>query len=97
MKITKEMTEVSNCEAISCSYNIGRKCHAMAITVGGINDHRCDTMCRNTFRTRQAGLAGVGACKATKCIHNVSLECQADKIRVGVNMEEAECLSFSEK
>ena len=98
MKITQEMPEVSHCEAISCAYNIGRKCHALAITVGDISDHHCDTMCRNSFHTRQIGKAGVGACKVASCAHNLSLECQADEIRIGMNnMGQAECLSFSEK
>lgn len=97
MKITKEMTEVSICEATSCSYNIGKRCHALAITVGGINDHQCDTICRASFRTHEIGLAGVGACKAASCIHNMGLECRADAIRVGIKMEQPECLSFSEK
>ena len=46
MKITKSMTKVSNCKDASRSCNVSRKCHALAITVGGQNDQQCDTVCQ---------------------------------------------------
>lgn len=97
MKRTEEMTEVSRCEVTHCAYNMDKNCHALGITVGDINDHKCDTMCRASQHARRSGLAGIGACKVANCIHNVDLECQADEVSVGVRLGQAECLTYAEK
>jgi hypothetical protein len=90
-----DMTPVTHCEVDRCSYNIGKKCHAKAITVGDENHPECDTYihlsehCKNTSVS-----AGVGACKKIDCQFNADLECISSGIRIGFSENKIECLNF---
>lgn len=97
MKRIVEMPEVSSCDVADCAYNLNTMCHARGITVGGPNDHLCDTTCTFRSHTHASELAGVGACKATGCMHNQDLECQADSIQVGLDGRQALCRTFDKR
>ncbi len=92
-----EMVKIINCSVSECAYNQNDTCHAMAITVGGGPDHRCDTF----FSAAAMGgfpetTGGVGACRTAACMYNQNLECSASGIRVGREGEEIDCLTFAE-
>ncbi len=91
-----DMVKIIECDADECAYNRDRTCHAMAITVGGGSDHRCDTF----FPTSSMGgfpdiIGGVGACKSASCRHNRNLECAAPGIKIGHEGQFVDCLTFS--
>ncbi len=91
-----KMPKVSDCEALECSYNAEKKCHALAITVSGLKHAVCDTY----FKAAPKGgvpdvTGGVGACKEYDCKFNRSLECNAPSIDVGSHMDHADCKTFA--
>ncbi|WP_222266872.1 DUF1540 domain-containing protein [Modestobacter marinus] len=93
---TLAMPAVSECTVDGCSYNHDG-CHAFAITVRDHNGHAdCGTF---VPLTRKGGLplaeAQVGACLRADCRHNEELECHADAIRVGPDIDGANCLTYS--
>ena len=91
-----EMPRVIECDATECAYNVEQMCHAMAITVGGEIDHKCDTFCRSSSKGGDLQIiAGVGACKVGTCSNNTNLECTAPGIKVGHEGNEIDCLTFS--
>lgn len=94
-----EMPKVSGCSVTSCAYNNQQACHALAITVGEEPDMPiCDTFLESEVPGSggdKAVTAGVGACKAAECEYNEDLECTASEIKVGMQEEEADCLTFS--
>ena len=95
MKITLEIPVVQTCEATACAYNAGRRCHAVAITVGDGIHPACDTFFASDHPAREgAHTAGVGACKVTGCLYNSDLECSAGAIRVNVHASHADCATF---
>lgn len=90
--------KVLNCDAVECSYNKNKECHALAITIG---DHDCP-MCDTFFKSSQKGGAmemtgSVGACKESDCKYNSSLECSAPGIQVGHHMDHADCSTYSRR
>lgn len=93
--MTMKMPMIIDCNMTECAYNTQKRCHAMAITVGG-PEPLCDTFLK---RGQKGGVpdmtGGVGACKVTSCSFNQSLECSADAIRVGVHGDHAECDTFA--
>ena len=93
---TMTMPKVERCRVAGCCYNKGEICHALAITIGGEDEHpACDTFCN--YRTKggdELAIAGVGACKVNSCQYNQSLECTANGITVGVAQDEADCLTY---
>ena len=90
-----EMVRIIQCDAGECGYNQNGQCHAMAITVGGGIDHRCDTFCLSSMKGGDADTIGsVGACKASSCRHNRNLVCSAPGIKVGHEGNEIDCLTF---
>ena len=90
-----EMTQVRSCEVIECAYNSGQMCHALAITIGDLNNPMCDTFCQSpTQGGYEEDIAGVGACKVGACANNHNLECECDCIDVGYKDGEIDCLSY---
>jgi len=96
-KITIEMPEVARCEVSECAYNLGKACHAKAITVGYGETPGCDTYMRSGQHVSNTTdlVAGVGACKVSGCRYNRDLECTADQITVGYVGSEIRCLTYS--
>lgn len=95
MKATIEMPDVTECEAAGCAYNVERRCHARAITIGDGVHPACDTFLPNDQHVRgETPLAGVGACKVDACRHNTDFECQAESIRVRRHEQHADCATF---
>ena len=97
MEMVIDMTEVTACDVEACMYNKHCLCHAKAITVGGMNDHQCDTMFYATSHTHRTEVAGVGACRVRNCINNDDCECQAECIGVTFNGDKADCTAFSQQ
>lgn len=93
---TTQMPKVMECDARECSYNQQGMCHALAITIGAADDHKCDTFCTMSMKGGAAeATASVGACKAASCVHNKALECSAPAIKVGYDASMVDCLTFS--
>ena len=93
------MPKISACEAVDCSYNRNKQCHAMAITVGGPEACACcDTFLHAGKKGGVADMTGsVGACKVDACTFNSSLECAASQIKVGMHEGHADCATFKAK
>ena len=94
MKISVTMPVVRACTAEGCAYNKEEHCHARAITVGGLNDHHCDTLFNSSSDINRNEAAGVGACKVNVCRFNDGCECQAASIEIGYSNFEADCETF---
>lgn len=93
-----EMPKVLECLMDECAYNKEKKCHAMAITVGGGMCPLCDTFMKTVKKGGVADMIGtVGACKVENCQLNTSLECNAGGIRVVLHNQHAECATFKAK
>lgn len=91
----KEMPSVFECMMEDCAYNTAKKCHAMAITVGGGMCPLCDTAMKAAKKGGVMDTMGaVGACKVEGCQFNDSLECGANGIRVTLHERHAECGTF---
>ena len=91
-----EMPQILECDATECAYNQDNKCHAMAITVGGEFDHKCDTFLHSNKKGGVPGRIGtVGACKCSSCMYNTEFECSAPGIRVGHEADMLDCLTFT--
>lgn len=97
-QVVVEMSIISNCSILGCSYNIDSGCHAKAITIGDDTNPSCDTFlhtdahCKDTDRT-----AGVGACKITGCNFNDDLECTASRVSIGFKNNDINCLTYKAK
>lgn len=98
-KMTIEMPEVSMCGVEECAYNEGKKCCAHAITIGDLQNPRCDTFFNSKSQIHMACSmsAGVGACKVSSCAHNTALECTAAKIQVDHGRDPADCKTFKKQ
>lgn len=88
------MPRVSMCDAVDCSYNQDRKCHALAITVG-----EAEPCCDTYFKAQNKGgisenIGGVGACKVQDCRYNKLFECSAGSIQVGIPSGHADCVTY---
>jgi len=99
INMVMKMPKVLNCDAKECAYNMDNQCHAMAITVGDMEEcPLCDTAVKSE---KKAGIsdmdAGVGACKVDVCQFNESLECTAKGINVKLHSVHAECATFKSK
>lgn len=99
MKFTLEMPSVSKCAVTECAYNVEKRCHAKAITVGNGQSPGCDTAflgvqshSRDTKR-----IAGVGACKVSQCQYNSDFECAAKDIEVGFAQNKVNCLTYQSR
>ncbi|MBI3986279.1 MAG: DUF1540 domain-containing protein [Lentisphaerae bacterium] len=92
-----DMSAVSECNVSMCAYNRERRCHALAITVGGYRDHSCETLHPASLHAGRTEIAGVGSCKAVECKYNEDYECRAENIRVVFNRGRADCLMFEKK
>ena len=92
-----EMARIISCNVNECAYNQNDTCHAMAITVGGGPDHRCDTFFTAPAKGGSPETQGaVGACRTTACMYNQNLECAAPGIRIGREGQDIDCLTFAE-
>lgn len=90
--------KIQQCDAEECVYNIGNRCHALAITVGGEGDHMCDTFCCGRTKGGSPSAVGmIGACKSTQCKFNEDFECCADMVQVGHWGKEIDCLSYQSR
>jgi hypothetical protein len=95
-KFSIEMSPVTHCEVEKCSYNLKKKCHAKAITIGDELYPECDTYIHlNQHCQNSSHLAGVGACKRIDCRFNSDFECTSSGIRVGFSENKIECLTYS--
>ncbi len=95
--MTMKMPMISQCSMEDCAYNNDRKCHALAITVGG-SAPLCDTFLKSPQKGGDTdSVAGVGACKVSSCVYNSSLECSSENIQVGNHGDHAECDTFQER
>jgi len=91
-----EMPKILECDANECAYNTDSQCHAMAITVGGQIDHKCDTFLQSNSKGGVPGMtASVGACKVGGCAYNNQFECSAPGIRIGHEAAMLDCLTFT--
>jgi hypothetical protein len=97
MNVTIEMPQVQDCDVGQCAYNMNNKCHARAITVGDGVNAMCDTFFQATPHTKSSVLAGVGACKISGCSFNTDYECEAKTIRIGLENNNARCMTYSPK
>jgi len=96
MRLLIEMPAVAACEAIECAYNVGRSCHARAITIGDGDHPACDTRFISTTHCLDTShRAGVGACKVSSCKHNRDYECDAEGVQIGHHGGHADCKTFS--
>lgn len=97
--MAKQMSKISACDLTSCSYNQGKQCHAMAITVGGPEACACcDTFVHASHKGGVADMTGgVGACKVESCSFNNLLECSAPAINVGHHQNHADCKTFQSR
>ena len=90
------MSKITACEALDCSYNRSKECHALAITVGDMNHPMCDTFLKTSQKGGDMDRTGaVGACKVDSCKHNQSLECSAPDIKLGLHEGHADCKTFT--
>lgn len=93
--ITLEMPAVAECDVTNCVYNMGKSCHARAITIGDELGAMCDTFFDANPHTKGKYKAGVGACKVLDCAHNTDYECSADSISVIAVNQMARCGTFA--
>lgn len=96
MKIMIDMPTIDTCEATACAYNTDRKCHARAITIGGMTHPACDTFIPSDQHVDRVEAAGVGACKVAACRHNRNFECDAPAIVVAPHKQHADCITYEE-
>lgn len=91
------MPLVRDCKVSECSYNLDNVCHALAITVGGEVDPRCDTFYKTDHKGGVIDSKGrVGACKQESCRFNQDLECAASSgISITTQEGYADCVTFA--
>ena len=88
---------IKQCGMEMCSYNMDKKCHAVAVTIGK-NKPCCDTFLKESEKGGFDEITGgVGACKVKNCIHNKSFECSADEISVEQQSRHPYCMTFEKK
>ena len=98
MRLTIEMPPIDACDASTCAYNVDRKCHARAITIGDGIHPACDTFVTTANHVPdRPDPAGVGACKVDVCRHNRDLECEAAAIKVAPHGQHADCATFDRR
>lgn len=99
MSVTVTLSEVSACEALNCTYNTNRRCHAPAITVGStigsaVHLPVCVSFLPDDQHFVPLPVAGVGACRVLACAHNCERSCHAGAIKVAVIGDEPTCATF---
>lgn len=95
-QLNVEMPKVKTCDATECAYNVGRGCHAKAITVGDMFNPECDTFFVAATHSREtARISGVGACKVIGCKYNQDYECSASSITVGKDGDSVKCFTYT--
>jgi len=89
---------VIGCEVIQCAYNIDRKCHTPAITVGS-RCPKCESYIKGLDKGGVPGASGsVGSCHKSDCTYNRSLECNAPNgISVGDHLWHADCKTYAKR
>ncbi len=92
-------TSVADCSVTRCGFNDHEGCTAVAITVGGGEDHAA---CATFVDIGKHGglpkvLAQVGACQRAECVHNDHLLCNASEVHVGPGADNADCLTYEHK
>ena len=98
MRLTIEMPPVDACAATGCAYNVERRCHARAITIGDGVHPACDTFIPGDQHVADGPTsAGVGACKVEACRHNQDLECHASEISLEMHGQHADCATFDRR
>lgn len=95
MKLDIDVPNVTECSVSKCAYNMGKKCHAVAITVGDTTHPMCDTFFESERHSTSQNMAGIGACKVSICKHNTDFQCSAESIRVDSRGAAAACVTFS--
>ena len=95
MSVTVTLPEVTRCDATRCAYNMNRRCHAPAITIGDGANPMCDTFLPDQRHVSPQPAAGVGACKVSACVHNRDRTCHAAAIDVGLHGEQPDCSTFA--
>lgn len=95
MKVTLDMTVVTECKVSDCAYNLRDTCNARAITIGDGIHPGCDTFFSNTTHTHEFNeVTGVGACKVLSCRYNQDFECGSEFINIGRNKSGVSCLKY---
>ncbi len=88
------MPKIMDCSVEACAYNREKKCHALAINVGG-SGPICDAFVSASAKCAQDDvLGGVGACKVKSCKFNDCLMCSAPGISVHTSDRQALCNTF---
>jgi hypothetical protein len=96
MEMTINIPVVSGCAVSECAYNVDKRCHARAITIGDGIHPGCDTFLGASKHIHdKKQIAGVGACKVAACLYNEDLECAADEVEVGHHGKDINCLTFT--
>ena len=91
-----KMAPITDCEVQECSYNMNKRCHTLAITIGDSGCPCCDTFIKAPKKGGDADtIGGVGACRSESCMHNESLECTASGIMVDMHSGHADCRTFA--
>jgi hypothetical protein len=94
-QVTIDMPMVSQCSVTECAYNLEKKCHARAITIGNGIHPGCDTFFMTSGHVHEKKrMAGIGACKVGHCKHNADLECMAASINVARSGDSVSCMTF---
>ena len=92
------LSKISHCNVIDCTYNVGGKCHTMAITVGDKSCALCDTYFRSGIKGGDLEvIGGVGACKASGCKFNMAFECRAGSIDIILHSDHADCSTYTQR
>ncbi|HUI93491.1 MAG TPA: DUF1540 domain-containing protein [Chitinivibrionales bacterium] len=98
MKEKEEMmAAIQECDAMECSFNQNKKCHAFAINVGGPNEicASCDTFFKTNVKGGLQNVSGgVGACKVQSCVYNKLLQCTAGSVRFSLHESHADCATY---
>ncbi len=92
-------THLADSQVTNFSFNDHLACNAVAITVGGTEDHAsCSTFIdTGTHGGLPKVLADVEACQRSECIHNDHLMCQAAEVHVGPGADNADCLTYGHR
>ncbi len=90
------MTQISNCDMESCTYNMDGLCHTLAITVGPHAE--CNTYIHGSAKGGfNDANGGIGSCLAADCRFNERLECRAPEIDVSSHEKHADCETYEEQ
>lgn len=89
-----EMPKVVDCGMEMCAYNKEKKCHVLAINVGG-SVPICEAFVKAAVKCASSEIiGGVGACKMKDCQFNECLMCAASGIHVQSSGSQAMCDTY---